>query len=282
MGDGTIKNIIFIYDDCEKGKKIAFASALITGNSRYSTANKIKEEYKKFDYICFIIGKLDESIEKFVTENNGWIRSKKIILIYFDYENVKLKAKKIFSTFNDVLEKEFIIKQGTEDEYLNFAMEIKDLIDTDYKKCPDNLLIKQIGDFLYSHTTCTLCSCSGSRPIGTPIEYMYKSGYMYFITEGGRKFFNIIRNNKVIISVYEDYKGFNKLNGYQFFGVASILEDNSEEYKSVITMKKLNVEAINSINVMLHVIKVKLERVDIISSDIKKKGYDVKQKYFYI
>lgn len=220
-------------------------------------------------------------MRKFIAVNNEWIKNKKIILIYLNYENVKSRAIKVFGNFSNIIKKEFIINKDTKGEYLNIAMKIKDLIDSDYEKCPDEILIKQIEDFLNSHTTCTLCSCSGSRPIGTPIEYMYKKGYMYFITEGGRKFFNILMNSRVIVSVYEDYNGFDKLNGYQFLGEASIIKDDSEEYRNVIAMKKLDVEMVDSMNVMLHVLKVKLERVDIISSDIKKKGYDAKQKYFF-
>ncbi|WP_242874810.1 MULTISPECIES: pyridoxamine 5'-phosphate oxidase family protein [Clostridium] len=220
-------------------------------------------------------------MEKFITVNNEWIKSKKIILIYFNHENVRSRAIKVFGKFSNVIKRELIINEDIREEYLNTAMEIKDLVDSDYKKCPDEILINQIEDFLNSHTTCTLCSCSGNRPIGTPIEYMYKEGYMYFITEGGRKFFNILRNNKVVVSVYEDYKGFDKLNGYQFLGEASIIKDDSEEYRSVLSMKKLNAQMVASMNVMLHVLKVKLQRADIISSDIKKNGYDAKQKYFF-
>ncbi|KHD38756.1 hypothetical protein NL50_04460 [Clostridium acetobutylicum] len=278
-GDDIIKDILIIHDEITKD--FAFKAALITGNSRYCTVDTFEKKYSEFYYVAFIISKIEKNLQDFISSNARWLSKKKIMLYYPNEEKLMLKVRNIFIKFDVVLEKNFSKNKRDQNAALDFFMEIKNIMDSQYKECPNKLLKDKIEEFFLKHNTCTLCSCSEGRTIGTPIEYIYENGFMYFITEGGRKYFNILKNDKVLISVYEEYSGFNRLNGYQCFGKAEVIEDYSKEYEYAIAMKKLNLNNIKRLNIMLHVIKVKLERVDVISSEMKKSGYDVKQIYFF-
>ena len=70
---------------------------------------------------------------------------------------------------------------------------------------------------------------------------------MYFITEGGEKFANILLNNMVSISVYENYESMMKLAGMQITGRASIVDCNSQEYMDILGIKGINSEHIKAL-----------------------------------
>jgi nitroimidazol reductase NimA-like FMN-containing flavoprotein (pyridoxamine 5'-phosphate oxidase superfamily) len=167
------------------------------------------------------------------------------------------------------------------EDVVKYALKLKSL--------KENLLVK-IGkedvkfafeEFLRTHNTCTLATCHQNRVRSTPIEYTYLDGKIYLLSEGGDKFANLLFNKNVSVAVYEDYTGMNSLAGIQITGTATIVEEKSEEYGSVLKLKGLNENAVRNLPMNMNMIKIVMEKVEFLNSKFKNKGADPKQIYNY-
>lgn len=290
-----INTVLYLYADDRKELCDAINNAaLITGPSRYCKISLFQDKYKEFDYICFVLSSSDSSKKalNFINDSMNWLKEKKIICIYNSnkHSNAHSYARKIKDRMKDSLKYESSFYMGEnkrkneklKNTFIEIAAKIRDIMELDIEEYPRELLKEDIEGFLKEHNMCTLCTGSIDMVIGTPIEYMYEEGNIYIITEGGRKFINILRNPKVSVAVYNKYSGFNKLKGLQLKGRAEIISPEAEEYSRVLALKKLNLENIKSLNMIMNVIRIKLERADFLCSEIKSKGYDAKQIYKFI
>lgn len=289
---GIIKTILYLYEDERKELCTSIKdAALITGPSRYCKVSLFQDKYREFDYICFVLSNISscKRVLDFISVNMEWLMKKKIVLIYnFNkHLNIDSYVNKIKALLMDNIKYENAFYFG-EDKYKNrklknkfieFAAKIRDIMELDIKRYPDELLKNDIEAFLNEHNMCTLCTGSMDMVIGTPIEYMYECGSIYIVTEGGRKFINILRNEEVSAAVYNEYEGFAKLKGLQLRGKAEIISVENPEYDRVLQMKKLKPENVKNLNMIMNVLKIKLERADFLCSEIKVKGYDAKQIY---
>ncbi|BCN32711.1 pyridoxamine 5'-phosphate oxidase family protein [Anaeromicropila herbilytica] len=160
------------------------------------------------------------------------------------------------------------------------ARELRDLkrrlMDT--SNMPQELLEKEIANILKSHNTCTLCTGYGSNLRATPIEYTYYNNNLYFLSEGGEKFINLSVSPEVAVAVYQEYEGFDKLEGVQIEGVATMVDLFSEEYNKVIVLRGLSLEHLKSMPVRLHMVKAIPKRIEVLCSKFKKEGYLAKQE----
>lgn len=300
-----IKSILYVYEDDNKLIEGAVKDiALITGPSRYCKTAQFKEQYSKFDYICFVLSenKCSSQILEFIYNNIGWLKEKKIVLFYNAYDSqlhISLCIKEIHKLLDKNLiyedcfyfdKDELKIKKfknkpkdygyklmELKEHFIKYAADIRSIMEDDIKKYPEELLKNKIEEFLKLHNTCTLCTASNDMVIGTPIEYIYENGKIYIITEGGRKFINLLRNDNVSIAVYENYSGFANLEGLQLSGRATIIDYNNYEYDEIIKLKKLEPKNIKKLNMLMNVIKIDLYRATFLSADIKKEGYEAKQ-----
>lgn len=131
--------------------------------------------------------------------------------------------------------------------------------------------------FLSNHNTCALATGTGEFVRCTPIEYNYVDGKLWILTEGGLKFYSLEKNKNVSIAVYDNYSGFSNLNGMQIAGKVEIVEPFSEEYNRILQYKKIPVEGLKKLNHTMYLIKVTPVRMDFLSSEFKKQGYDSRQ-----
>ncbi|EOD00546.1 flavodoxin domain-containing protein [Caldisalinibacter kiritimatiensis] len=289
--------------------------AYVLGPCKYCTTENFKEEYKKFDF--FVIGspvyyeRIDDRIYEFTLNNKAWLQNKTIALfctcmakngdIYlnnlkrflgksvvhvktlggkvnlksldkYDYNNLKSFYKSINMPFRsmDLSNKEEVIK---------YALHLKRIKDRLFSKMPKRQLISYIEEFLSNHNTCTLATYYKSRIRSTPIEYVYNNKALYFLTEGGEKFSNILFNTDVSISIYEPYKDMNSLAGMQISGNANIVKRNSDEYNEILRLKGLNPSVIANLPVLMNMIKVIPNKIEFLNSKFKGMGYDAKQVY---
>jgi menaquinone-dependent protoporphyrinogen IX oxidase/nitroimidazol reductase NimA-like FMN-containing flavoprotein (pyridoxamine 5'-phosphate oxidase superfamily) len=142
---------------------------------------------------------------------------------------------------------------------------------------PENELRKRIDAFLTAHNTCALSTGSGDRIRATPIEYTYADGALYFLSEGGEKFANLLVNSCVSVAVFDPYEGFEKLTGLQISGRAEVIPADSDEYARILLFKGLDYKNIKNLPVALNMIKVRLTRFEFLSSELGSEGYDVRQ-----
>jgi menaquinone-dependent protoporphyrinogen IX oxidase/uncharacterized protein YhbP (UPF0306 family) len=292
--------------------------ALINGPAVYCSVDEFKPEYREFDF--YVLGspvyeeKLDPSIIEFANKNRDWLKDKAVSLFctcldknggldqlrslekLMDIQTLTMKAiggRLIIDLLDEEDHdkiKEFLklVKLPLEDmnfynpeEVVNYSMKLKSHKDDLLISLEENKVKQAIEDFLKSHNTCTLATCHSDRVRSTPIEYNYIEGFLYLISEGGEKFANLTLNKDVSVAVYEDYTGMNNLKGMQITGRASMVEDESDEYSSVLKLKGLNVDVIKSMPINMNMIKIVIEKVEFLNSKFKMEGGDARQIYKY-
>ena len=289
-----VKRTLVLYESKYDFTKIlAEKAALILGPAKVCEIKEIKEikaEFIKFEFIVLLApcikNKIDEDFLKYVQLNEEWIIKKGIgtecVCIPCNLNKLEEKDYEQLEQFCEKKGIKFCNANVLDEKvYIDSLVELKAIKDNLANSVPKNELKDAIDKFLKSHNTCALSTGADDFVRGTPIEYNYYNGNVYFLTEGGEKFAGILLNNNVSISVYDNYKGMNELAGMQVSGKAFIIEVNSDEYKEIIEAKKLNYNTIMKLPVTLNLIKVVPEKIEFLYSRFAKKGYDSKQVYHF-
>jgi nitroimidazol reductase NimA-like FMN-containing flavoprotein (pyridoxamine 5'-phosphate oxidase superfamily) len=149
--------------------------------------------------------------------------------------------------------------------------------DKESVKMDSDVLQKKIIDFISKHNTCALAVAAGDFVRCTPIEYNYVDDSFYLFSEGGLKFKALKDNKNVCLAIYEEYKGFGKLNGLQVTGTAEIVEPWSEEYLKLLTFKKIPETAMRKLPEPMNLIKIVPTVMEFLCSDLKNEGYGSRQ-----
>lgn len=149
------------------------------------------------------------------------------------------------------------------------------------KRMEPEELKAEIDAYLSAHNTCALATGTGSFVRCTPIEYTYLEDKIWLISEGGLKFNALAENENVCLAIFDPYQGFGKLGGMQVEGTAKIIEPFSETYLHVLEIKKIPVKALKNLDHTMYMICITPSRIDYLSSEIKKRGYDSRQFLIY-
>ncbi|SHE48295.1 pyridoxamine 5'-phosphate oxidase family protein [Caloramator proteoclasticus] len=262
----------------EKSREMAEVISKVLGPSM--CINLKEGQGIDFDLINFFVFILDSDEEyalKFFIENLNDISQKhKVFLIIGENE----LASPIKQLFKDI-DKEILLEGQNIEIICKLSKELKVLRDKlVIKEMPTEKLKFFVEEYINSNTTCILTTC-GIGVRATPIEYTYKDGYLYFLTEGGEKFSNLYLNNRVSIAIYDKYQGMNKLFGMQIEGEAYFVEFASNEYKKIVDLKGYKFENIVNLPFKLNMIKVKINKVEFLNSKFKQMGYDAKQIFYF-
>lgn len=75
-----------------------------------------------------------------------------------------------------------------------------------------------------------------------PLEYLRVNGALYILTEGGLKFKGIWWNGAISAAVYDSYDGMDSLAGLQMTGKAVYIDPLSDEYRSVIEARGVQLQ----------------------------------------
>ncbi len=294
-------------------EKIASYLSLILGPATYCKTSEFKEEYADFD--LFVIGspiysgQIVPQIYEFVEKNQKWLKQKNISLfstsispkdgqknldkLEKNLDNViskkalggTLKIDKLNKMDSKALElfsENLGFNLGDMDhfkleEVVEYGMELKEIKDDLSPNMPSDQLKKMVEEFLSAHNTCTLSTAGGEMVRATPIEYTYKNGFIYLLSEGGEKFANILLNKRVSIAVYEDYTGMNNLAGMQISGQAKIVPPGKTEYGQILKIKGLSPDFINKLPINLNMVKITLEKVEFLYSAFQEMDNETKQ-----
>ena len=162
-------------------------------------------------------------------------------------------------------------------EVIQLTLNIKNELEIKKAALKEEIIKDIITKFITNHNTCVISTSCDITPRATPIEYIYYKKTFYFISEGGIKFANILRNNNVSIAIFDNYSSMNKIGGLQITGKASFVEFASEEYYEIMTLKNINSSAINKLDIILNIIKVDIEKIEALNTDFKKYNGDSKQ-----
>ena len=138
-------------------------------------------------------------------------------------------------------------------------------------------LLTKIDEFIMAHNTCALATGCGNFVRCTPIEYNYKDGKFWMLSEGGLKFHALEENKNVCLAIYDSYAGFGKLGGMQVTGTAELIEPWSVEYLDLLAFKKISAESLKKLPQTMYLIKITPLHIDFLWSGFKKLGFDSRQ-----
>lgn len=161
------------------------------------------------------------------------------------------------------------------------ALAIKAVRDSFAKAMPADELRRHIDGFLARHSTCTLCTGAGGHVRATPIEYGYRDGVLYLLSEGGEKFAHLMVNPHVSVAVYDPYEGMEKLAGLQLLGSAELVAESADDYAAALALRGLDEVRLAELPFSLNLIRVRIERAELLWSGFKELGYDVRQVYAF-
>ncbi|HMF31178.1 MAG TPA: pyridoxamine 5'-phosphate oxidase family protein [Candidatus Lokiarchaeia archaeon] len=163
---------------------------------------------------------------------------------------------------------------------VGFAVAVRRSINDADAQAPREVVKEELDAFLHTHNTCTLCTAYDNRVRGTPIEYFLNEDTMYFLSEGGVKFANILLNSEVSISIYDPYHGMGNLGGLQLTGTAQIVDPACEEYQETIDRRGLT-KQLARLDFTMNLIKVTFTRAEFLYSKFQQMGFGAKQSFNY-
>ncbi len=138
-----------------------------------------------------------------------------------------------------------------------------------------------VEEFLRDSSVCALATGSGDYVRCTPLEYSYHDGKFWIFTEGGEKFIGLEKNRNVSLAVFDKNPDFGELKSVQVMGEAKLIEPMSAEYVAHAEYKKVPVTALQKLADQghpMHLICIVPIRADVLFSELKKQGYDSRQK----
>lgn len=287
--------------------------SLILGPSRRIPVSQFAESHRDYDFIVMgtpiYNGKIHPKLQTFLDNEGDWLNGKNIALFCTclnGSEGLSVLREVEDTLEGNVLElgvlggrlemdrlnerdyqalKEYISREGlpsqgmdlfNSKEVVDLALRLMEIRDTILVELPPSQLRSEVEEFLNKHNTCTLATSAQGRVRATPLEYQYSHGHLYILSEGGRKFANLLSNLRVSVAVYEDYTAMDNLKGMQITGQAVIVED-MVEYQEALKMKGLTLDYIRSLPVDLKLIRVDMEKVEFLNSKFEKDGYSSRQ-----
>ena len=152
------------------------------------------------------------------------------------------------------------------------------------KEMPQDQLKSIVEEYLSTGSVCALATGTGDYVRCTPLEYSYHDGKFWIFTEGGEKFIGLEKNNNVSLAVFDKNPSFGELKSVQVMGKAAIIKPMSAEYVAHAEYKKVPVAALQKLfeqSRPMHLICITPVKMDVLFSDFKKQGYDVRQVLEY-
>lgn len=145
------------------------------------------------------------------------------------------------------------------------------------KRMPEEDLRAEVDAFLGSHNTCALATGFDGFVRCTPLEYAWKEWAFWIFSEGGLKFRALEHNLNVSLAVFEPYAGFGSISSAQVTGRVEIVEPGSETFRRTAEARGITGKALETVGRSLHLLKVAPTRIDYLASDLKARGYSVRQ-----
>jgi len=142
---------------------------------------------------------------------------------------------------------------------------------------PRPQLLKAAEDFIAAHNTCALATGCGGFVRCTPIEYTYRDGRFWLLSEGGLKFRALAQNPAVCLAIFDPYGGFGTLGGMQVSGRARLVDPWSPDYCALLAFKKIPEAALRGLDHPMYLIEVTPGRIDLLNSAFKAQGFAPRQ-----
>ena len=300
-------------------EEIATKMAMVLGPSKCVSCQEFSDDNKDFEMVLLgapiYSGKLLPEMEEFLKRNDKWLRGRHLAVfcVGLDGDNTanvlspivrKFAEEMIWSSqfggrldIGDVVEAD---RRGSREllqrldmpspgrdlvnwaEVMRAAMEIKharDLLDSDMD---ENSRRQAVEGYLRARNTCVLATCSELGVRATPLEYHYRDGAMYIITEGGEKMAHLILEPNVSVVVNDHYRGRDTLFGLQMRGRAKIITKRSPDYDCALQEGGFSPAKIRKLPLDMNMIKVELIDAELLSAALLKAGKTIRQRVRFL
>ncbi|MFA9398228.1 MAG: flavodoxin domain-containing protein, partial [Clostridiaceae bacterium] len=237
-----VKTLLIYKSKYKATKESVKKLAKILGPARCIECNEFDKDCEKYDFYVMVspiyYEEIDKELKDFLVKKKDFFKNKKVAALSFSmsdgfydrylkiYKDILGDSLVYYNNFGSVINVEKLDKtdyESLEKFYEKMSMPLKDkdtrddlklaLSGLEIKRIKDDLELKckrkdilyEVEDYLRRHNTCTLCTASSIGVRGTPIEYNYFNKSLYFISEGGEKFANILLNKNVSVTLYDNY-----------------------------------------------------------------------------
>jgi hypothetical protein len=227
-------------------------------------------------------GELDPRLTDFVSNNQGWLRNKRVVLFAIGKPD-KVSGDSfapVAGMLGDAVLGKEIIDDADLPALAEAGLRVKTLRDAGDVKLPAPELKQHIENFLNGRKYCTLCTAYGERVRGTAVTYKYHEGHMYIICEGAAKFANLILNNNVCISLHAPFQGVGTA-GLQLTGKVEILDPASDAYRRMMEIKGSDYQRLTTLPWIVWGLDVKLDKAEFWWAEWRNRGVGPKQTYYF-
>lgn len=160
-----------------------------------------------------------------------------------------------------------------------WGLQLKKIRDALGCQLEDAQVRAEIDRFLLSHNTCCLATTGVAGARATPIEYVYAGDCLYFLSEGGAKFANLLQNQRVSVCVFDPYHTMADVAGLQLSGTARLVPLQDRAADHVLQAQHLTREKLANLPFDLNIIEMRLEHAELLLSALSKRGVDSRQFY---
>ena len=95
-------------------------------------------------------------------------------------------------------------------------------------------LKQQVLDYLHSHNTMTLATCTGDIPWAATVFYASDQLQLYFFSSpDARHSVNLAANSRVAVTIQEDYQDWRAIKGIQLEGTVILVDGVLEKAKAM-------------------------------------------------
>ena len=167
---------------------------------------------------------------------------------------------------------------------MRMTTEAEKLIRTKHtNKMPGKELEDHIAQFLKTQNMCVLATCKDNIPRATPVEYYSHGTTLYVMPTEGQKMENIRHNRIVSVAVFAPYVNWLSVKGVQISGEATLLTQESKEFKEALAVYKWEKSAkeigISNIPKTFKLLKIVPHAIEVLDISLKHKGYAPRQMW---
>ena len=122
------------------------------------------------------------------------------------------------------------VHELTEEEREQMTDELFNKLKIDRKHLSREELEKEVVDYLSKKHPCSLATCGKDGvPRTSVVDYVNDGLTIYIFSEGGRKFKNILENNKVSVGIGTSNQTIRSVRGVNIEGIAEVFFEVTEE-----------------------------------------------------
>ena len=277
------KSLILYDGKMSTTERVATAIGHIVGNVRICEIAEAPSDISMYDGFCFIFnfyGALTAGKTKsFLNTRKEQLIGKRIAFVGLGFSDkgfTKYVVDMEFALGGDLsITGMFIENEKTTTEVgYQIAKKLREPVN----RMDEAELMAEVGNFIENHTVLVMATGTDDFVRATPLEYIYRNGVFYVITEGGLKFRSILENGNASVTIFDPFDGsFENVRSLQIFGKTESVKPQTQEYREILATKGITEDASGRMDVSLFVLRIMPLTIEFLNSDFKARGYDMRQ-----